>query len=57
VKLKLSREFPKFFMEMRRASVVCTLHHRVLVHAATFIALTVSAIAAVTSCRPGGEPF
>jgi hypothetical protein len=33
------------------------LHHRVLVHAATFIALTVSAIEAVTSCRPGGEPF
>jgi hypothetical protein len=57
VKLKLTDKFPKFFMEMRRASVVCTSRHRVHVHASIPIAIPVSAIEAPTRCHPGGGLF
>jgi hypothetical protein len=57
VKLKLTGEFSKFFMEMLRASVVCTSLHQAQVHATTTIAITVFATDAATSRPAGGNVF
>jgi len=48
------REFAKFFMEIRRASVVCTSHHHVHVTAAALTTSTVFAIATAPGCDAFG---
>jgi hypothetical protein len=49
--------FPKFFMDLRPASVVCTSNRQAQVRAVTTTVITVFAIDAATSRCSGGSAF